>query len=201
MTNFWEKTRNIGSKVLAVIGVTGIADGVFRWRDFFETGFMHHYRTLKTLLLEYVPFDMWQWLPEYLVLGTIAMTALRLGYEYPKSLGRDRFLLLVYKQNFSRFARFVFWTMCLFVWPFVLAFAYFYLTMSLYFDDTVEELTLDWDDRREQNFSKAQIAFQNREVFSDGLRQMSRMLKHMGVIIVFSLIVLFLAADFGLLAP
>ncbi|WP_425079709.1 hypothetical protein [Ruegeria denitrificans] len=57
------------SLFLAILGLSGLADGLVEWREFFSYGLLRHYLELRNFCLSLVPFHLPTWVGDYVTLG------------------------------------------------------------------------------------------------------------------------------------
>lgn len=69
--------------VLSWIGLSGVADGLVEWQNWFNTGWMEHWRALKSYIalnvLYWLPFRVPLWTIDYLTLGLLTLRAVYSG--------------------------------------------------------------------------------------------------------------------------
>ena len=79
-SGWFSKGKWLVTTLLAIIGLSGFADGFVEWREFFEVGFMENYRAFKMYILSWIPIDVWWWVPDYCVLGGVSLLARQRAY-------------------------------------------------------------------------------------------------------------------------
>ncbi|WP_306113279.1 MULTISPECIES: hypothetical protein [unclassified Roseovarius] len=66
--------------LLAWIGLSGLADGIVEWREWYEFGVMEHWRIVKAwitdTLLFWVPFNIPDWLVDSTLVGTVLLRSI-----------------------------------------------------------------------------------------------------------------------------
>lgn len=101
--------------ILSLIGLSGVADGYVEWREFFETGFMEHYRAAKEAILSWLPFEVWSWVPDYVFLGMLFASVSVRQYDRGLMVVDEPSLQNVKKLRFLYLA--VFYIFFLLAWP------------------------------------------------------------------------------------
>ncbi|MEP1535136.1 MAG: hypothetical protein ABJX35_01605 [Hyphomicrobiales bacterium] len=70
--------------LLSWIGLAGLTDGVVQWKEWFELGWMVHWRAIKAVLIEYaffwLPFEVPTYLIDYLTIGAVTARATVVGF-------------------------------------------------------------------------------------------------------------------------
>ncbi len=65
----------LGSTFFSWLGLAGFADHIIEWKEWFDIGIMEHWRILKSWIAEailfWVPFQVPDWIVDYLVLGGV----------------------------------------------------------------------------------------------------------------------------------
>lgn len=69
--------------VLSWIGLSGVADGLVEWKDWFEIGWMEHWRALKNYIIlivfSWLPFRVPSWTIDYFTLGLLTLRGVYSG--------------------------------------------------------------------------------------------------------------------------
>jgi len=66
---FGDRAWAIASFVLTIVGLSGLANGIVEWREFFDYGLIKHYLELRSWAMGYLPFRLPSWVGDYVTLG------------------------------------------------------------------------------------------------------------------------------------
>src|SRR5680860_651883 len=65
---------------LSWLGLSGVADNIVEWRDWYEVGVIEHWRTVKTWIDEnflfWAPFRIPSWLFDFAIIGSVMLRSL-----------------------------------------------------------------------------------------------------------------------------
>ena len=85
-----------GAIAVSVVTLPGVVDDLVSWKEWFEAGWMQHWRFLKSWLLEngfwWAPFHAPRGLVEYLVLGAVVMRSFATANKNVSWRGADNLL-------------------------------------------------------------------------------------------------------------